>query len=104
MGAFGPQRVALASEPEDDGAAPYLIVDNPETILDVSDLVFIDPIGTGYSRVLGNNDAKEHWGLMEDANSVADFIQTWISENNRWNSPKYIAGESYGTARAALVR
>lgn len=103
MGVFGPKRVAIASEPEDDGAPPYPIVDNYETILDVSDLVFIDPIGTGYSRALGDNDPKKHWGLMEDANSISDFIQTWITDNKRWNSPKYIAGESYGTIRAALV-
>ncbi|WP_373074489.1 S10 family peptidase, partial [Zeaxanthinibacter enoshimensis] len=63
----------------------------------------IDPVGTGYSRVIGNGKVEDYWGLMEDANSVAQFIRTWITENNRWMSPKYIAGESFGTTRAAAV-
>ena len=103
MGAFGPKRVEVPCEPGSAGAPPYMIVDNALSILDVSDLVFIDPVGTGYSCALGGRDPKDHWGLMEDARSVADFIQTWITDHQRWNSPKYLAGESYGTTRAALV-
>ncbi len=103
MGAFGPKRVVVPSEAGNAGAPPYAIVDNSLSILDVSDLVFIDPIGTGYSRPLGGKEGKEFWGLLEDARSVADFIQTWVTDNRRWNSPKYLAGESYGTCRAALV-
>ncbi len=103
MGAFGPRRVEVPSDAAGAGAAPYAIVDNASSILDVADLVFIDPVGTGYSRALGAKVDKDYWGLLEDARSIAEFIQIWITENRRWNSPKYLLGESYGTARAALV-
>ncbi len=104
MGMFGPKRVRVPSDADkDDGAAPYPVETNTGGILDLTDLVFIDPVGTGYSRVIGNGKVEDYWGLMEDANSVAQFIRTWITENNRWMSPKYIAGESFGTTRAAAV-
>ena len=103
MGAFGPKRVVVPSDARDDGAAPFPIVDNPESLLDVTDLVFIDPIGTGFSRALGDTDPKDYWGVTKDARSVAEFIRLWLSEHGRWNSPKYIGGESYGTTRAAAV-
>ena len=103
MGAFGPKRVLVPSEASQAGAPPYPIVDNPISILDVSDIVFIDPIGTGFSRPLGTKEVKDFCGLLEDARSIADFIQTWITDNQRWNSPKYLAGESYGTVRACLL-
>lgn len=103
MGAFGPRRVDVPSDASGAGAPPYAVVDNGSSILDVSDLVFIDPIGTGYSRPLGTKEAKEFWGLLEDARSIADFIQTWITEHQRWNSPRYLIGESYGSTRASLV-
>jgi len=103
MGTFGPQRVAVPSDAQDAGAPPYPLVDNPLTLLDVTDLVFIDPVGTGFSRPLGEHEGSEFWGLSEDAASVAEFIQQWITENGRWNSPKFLAGESFGTTRAAAV-
>jgi len=103
MGVFGPKRVVIPSDPADDGAPPYNVVDNPDTILDVSDLVFIDPVGTGYSRALGKEDPQNHWGVLEDAKSVANFIHKWVEDNNRWNSPKFVAGESYGTVRASVL-
>jgi len=104
MGLFGPKLVKVDSEAnEDDGAAPYPIIDNPYGLLDLTDLVFIDPIGTGYSRVIGEGKTEDYWGLNEDAASVAEFIRIWVRENKRWNSPKYIAGESFGTTRAAGV-
>ena len=103
MGVFGPKRVLIPSDPADDGAPPYNVVDNPETILDVTDLVFIDPIGTGLSRTLDTEDPRNHWGVKEDAKSVASFIAQWIADNNRWNSPKFVAGESYGTVRASVL-
>ncbi len=102
MGAFGPKRV-LVPDAEDDGAPPYPIVDNPMSLLDVTDLVFIDPVGTGFSRALGNTPPKSFYGLTPDARSIARFIRIWLRENGRWNSPKYIAGESYGTTRSVLV-
>ncbi len=103
MGAWGPKRVVTPSDASDVGAPPYPIVDNAHSLLDVSDLVFIDPVGTGYSRALGETDPKTFWGVDEDAESVAEFIRLWITEHKRWNSPKYLAGESYGTTRAAAV-
>lgn len=103
MGGLGPRRVAVPSDAKDDGAAPFKMADNPLAFLDVSDIVFIDPVGTGYSRALGGHEGKEFWGVTEDAEAVAEFIRQWISANGRWNSPKYIGGESYGTTRSAAV-
>jgi carboxypeptidase C (cathepsin A) len=103
MGGYGPKRIVVPSDGTSAGTPPYPMADAPETILDVSDLVFIDPVGTGYSRALGDHEPKELWGLNEDANSMADFIRLWITENKRWNSPKFLLGESFGTTRAALV-
>lgn len=103
MGGYGPKRIIVPSDAEHAGLPPYQIADAPETILDVSDLVFIDPVGTGYSRALGTHEGKEFWGLNEDADSMAEFIRAWITENKRWNSPKFLLGESFGTTRAALV-
>ena len=103
MGAFGPKRVAIPSNGTDDGAPPYPIVDNPESLLDVTDLVFIDPPGTGFSRLLGKTEGKEFYGVTADAKAVAEVIRRWIGDNGRWNSPKYLGGESYGTSRSAAV-
>ena len=103
MGAFGPKRVAIPSDARDDGAPPYPILDNPDSLLDVTDLVFIDPVGTGFSHAIGDTDPKDYWGVSQDAASVAQVIRQWLSENNRWNSPKFLGGESYGTTRSAAV-
>lgn len=104
MGLFGPQLVEVDSDATvDDGAAPYSLKENREGLLDVSDLVFIDPVGTGFSRVIGKGEVTDFWGLNEDAQSIAKFIREWITENNRWMSPKFIAGESFGTTRAVAV-
>jgi carboxypeptidase C (cathepsin A) len=103
MGAFGPVRVAVPSDARDDGAPPYPMLANPDSLLDVTDLVFIDPVGTGWSYAMPGIDPQEYWGLTQDARSVAQFIRLWLNEHGRWNSPKYLAGESYGTTRAAAV-
>jgi carboxypeptidase C (cathepsin A) len=104
MGLFGPKLVKVVSDAsEDDGAAPYPVVENTKGILDVTDLVFVDPVGTGYSRVIGKGKVEDYWGLMEDARSIASFMRQWITTHKRWFSPKYIAGESFGTTRAAAV-
>jgi len=104
MGMFGPELVKVNSDAqEDDGAAPYNLVNNEQGLLDLTDLVFIDPVGTGYSRVIGKGKVEDFWGLNEDAASIAKFMRQWITDNNRWFSPKYIAGESFGTTRAAAV-
>ena len=103
MGSFGPQRVSVPSDAGHAGAPPYPVLAAPETILDVTDLVFVDPVGTGFSRALGSHEGKEFWGLTEDAQSMAEFIRTWTTENGRWNSPRFLLGESYGTTRGAAV-
>jgi len=72
-------------------------------LLDKSDLVFIDPVGTGFSRVVGKGDSKDYWGVDQDVNSLAEFIGIYISGNGRWNSPKFLIGESYGTLRSVAL-
>ena len=103
MGSFGPNRVGVPTDASHAGTAPYPIIEAPATILDVTDLVFIDPVGTGFSRALGDHEGKEFWGLKEDAKSMAEFIRTWLTDNGAWNSPRFLLGESFGTTRAAAV-
>jgi carboxypeptidase C (cathepsin A) len=100
LGAFGPQRVLL----EDDGTAPappYRLIDNEGSLLDLTDLVFLDPITTGFSRSIPVAEDEPFHGVEEDIRSVGDFIRLWTSRYQRWSSPKFLAGESYGTTRAA---
>ena len=102
LGLLGPRRVHLA----EDGSAvppPYRLEDNEFSLLDKTDLVFIDPVSTGYSRAIPPKDAKKFHGLHEDAASVAEFIRLYVTRHKRWNSPKLIIGESYGTTRAAAL-
>lgn len=104
MGLLGPTLVTVDSDArQDDGAAPFALAANSEGVLDQTDLVFIDPVGTGYSRVVGSGKVEDYWGLTEDARSVSRFIRQWITDRGRWMSPKYIAGESFGTTRAVGV-
>jgi carboxypeptidase C (cathepsin A) len=103
MGAFGPKRVAIPSDARDDGAPPYPLLDNPDSLLDVTDLVFIDPPGTGFSVLLPGADPKTYFGVNQDARAVAEVIRRWIGDNGRWSSPKFLGGESYGTTRTAAV-
>ena len=103
MGSFGPKRVAVPSDAGHPGGPPYPVLDAPETILDVTDLVFVDPVGTGFSKALGEHKNKEFWGLTEDAQSIAEFIRDWTTAQGRWNAPRFLLGESYGTTRAAAV-
>ncbi|KIC74617.1 hypothetical protein DB41_II00020 [Neochlamydia sp. TUME1] len=99
VGVFGPRRVLLSDEGE--GVFPYQVIDNPHSLLDLADLVFIDPISTGYSRVASGEDAKQFHGVDEDIESLGEFVRQFITQYERWNSPKLLAGESYGTTRAA---
>ena len=103
MGAFGPKRVAIPSDARDDGAPPYPLLDNPDSLLDVTDLVFIDPPGTGFSYLVGKTEPKEFYGVTADAKAVAQVIRRWLNDNGRWASPKFLGGESYGTTRSAAV-
>ena len=103
MGAIGPRRVVLDADINPSNVPPFGLEDNPNSILDVADLVFIDPVGTGFSVPLNGNDPQAFWGIDEDAESIAQFIELWLSEHGRWNSPKYVLGESYGSIRAAVL-
>ncbi len=100
MGAFGPVRV-LTGDHSHTPAAPYATVNNDQSLLDVSDLVFVDAPGTGFSRIGGKDADKSFYGVDQDIHAYAVFIRDFLSKYNRWNSPKYIFGESYGTMRSA---
>jgi carboxypeptidase C (cathepsin A) len=102
MGAFGPRRVVTADDTHTP-AAPYSLVDNAYSLLDASDLVFVDAPGTGFSRIAGKDKEKAFWGVDPDAHAFAEFIQAFLSKYGRWNSPKYLFGESYGTPRSAVL-
>ena len=100
LAAFGPRRVEL--DPEGFPLPPpSRLVENQESILDVTDLVFVDPVSTGFSRPAPGVDAKEFHGLENDIESMAEFIRLWITRNGRWASPRFLAGESYATTRVA---
>jgi carboxypeptidase C (cathepsin A) len=100
MGALGPKKV-LMTEDGNTLAPPYKYVDNPDSWLDKADIVFIDPMMTGYTRPVGRTSQNEFTGYENDLRFVGDFIRLYITKYGRWSSPKFIAGESYGTTRAA---
>jgi carboxypeptidase C (cathepsin A) len=102
MGALGPRRV-LVSDPTPTPAAPYPTVDNEFGVLDHSDLVMIDPVGTGISHAVCDHHDEEYWSVDPDIDSIGRFIAQYLSDNNRWTSPKYLLGESYGTTRGAGI-
>src|SRR5579862_1813300 len=102
MGAFGPKRVVTANDSHTP-AAPYSVVSNEYSLLDVSDLVFVDAPGTGFSRIAGKDKEKAFYGVDADAEAFADFIAQFLAKYGRWNSPKYLFGESYGTTRSAAL-
>jgi carboxypeptidase C (cathepsin A) len=102
MGAFGPKRVVTADDTHSP-AAPYRVIDNEYTLLDASDLVFIDAPGTGFGHLRGTDKEKAFFGIDQDAHAFANFIVGFLSRHNRWNSAKYLFGESYGTTRSAAL-
>nr|WP_239479287.1 peptidase S10 [Lichenicola cladoniae] len=102
MGAFGPRRVVTLDDSHGP-AAPYRFINNDQSLLDVSDLVFIDAPGTGFSRIAGKDKEKDFYGIDQDGHAFADFIASFLSKYGRWNSPKYLFGESYGTTRSAVL-
>lgn len=102
MGALGPKKVVI-DDPEATPPPPYEMEDNPYSPLDVTDLVMIDPVGTGLSKPVGKAKGSDFWGVDQDIKSVAQFIFQYIRANDRWNSPKFLLGESYGTTRSAGV-
>jgi carboxypeptidase C (cathepsin A) len=102
MGLLGPRRV-ISGDVDAPEPPPYRLADNPETLLVHSDLVFIDPVSTGYSRPAAGEKPADYHGFTQDLESVAEIIRLWTSRNGRWLSPKFLAGESYGTLRAAAL-
>ncbi len=102
MGVLGPRRI-VTTDAGSTPPPPYQVADNDQSILDVSDLVMIDPVGTGYSHAIGKSENKDFWGTDPDISSVSQFIFQYVSDNDRWNSPKFLLGESYGTTRSAGV-
>jgi carboxypeptidase C (cathepsin A) len=102
LGTFGPRRVVVPDTKHQEGA-PYNIVENQYSLLDICDLVFIDAPGTGLSRTFGKEKAKAFYGVDADAHAFARFIHRFLSKYDRWNSPKYLFGESYGTPRSAVL-
>lgn len=104
IGGFGPERIVWPATGDVKTAQPpYRLVPNQYSILKRTDLVFIDAIGTGYSRIVGSGKPADFYGVSEDAGAFAQFIQRYVSVNQRWNSPKFLLGESYGTTRNAVL-
>ena len=102
MGVLGPQ-LAVVEDLKVNGKGPFRRIDNQYSIIDKVDLVMVDPVGTGYSRAVGEAEGKDFWGVDNDIRTVSDFIVQYITNNGRWTSPKFILGESYGGMRAGGV-
>ena len=102
MASFGPVRVKLVNG-QSTPPAPYTLLDNPDSLLDKTDEVFVDAPNTGYSRVLGYGKPEEFMGVDQDGRAFTQFIQRYLTQSNRWNSPKFLFGESYGTTRDAVL-
>ena len=102
LGSFGPRRIKT-DMPHFTPPAPYSLEDNPNSLLDLTDLVFIDPVGTGYSAAIAPGKNGDFWGVDEDGRSIKQFIKRYLTVFNRWNSPKFLFGESYGTPRTCVL-
>jgi carboxypeptidase C (cathepsin A) len=102
MGSFGPKRVLMANA-QPTSPAPYSLVDNEYSLLDKTDMVFVDAPGTGFSRLLGDSKPEQFYGVDQDGRAFTQFVQRYITQNSRWNSPKFLFGESYGTTRSAVL-
>ncbi|MFZ3264850.1 MAG: hypothetical protein WA172_12690 [Terriglobales bacterium] len=103
LGFFGPRRVALGDIVNPPATPPFSLQDNPYAILDLVDIVVIDPVGTGFSRLLPAGNPKQYYGVEQDGRATVEFIEAWLTKQGRMNSPKFIAGESYGVTRAIVV-
>jgi len=103
MGLVGPRRVDFDDDVHPPTAPPFRLADNAESILDVADVVIFDPPGTGYSRVLEAGKPEDFFGTTQDAKMTVNFVRDWVQRHSRWNSPRFLLGESFGTIRAAVV-
>ena len=103
LGALGPYRVVLEDAVHPPTGGPFHVAPNASSPLDVVDLVFIDPIGTGFSHLVGSGKPDDFYGVDQDAKATLNFMEQWLTRNHRWTSPKYLVGESYGTVRAAVM-
>lgn len=99
VGVLGPKRIDLPGDGTQPPLPPARLIDNPQSILDVCDLVFVDPVATGYSHPVGDAKKEDFTGLENDISSLSDFIRRWVTEHKRWGSPKFLLGESYGGIR-----
>ena len=102
MGSFGPRIVETANA-QPTGGPPYHVVENGDSLLDQSDLVFIDAVSTGFSRIVGKGEGTNFWSVDGDVEAFGKFITRYVTQNHRWNSPKFLFGESYGTPRSAAL-
>lgn len=103
MGVLGPRRVVLNRDPNPRVTPPFTVENNPLSPLDLTDLVFVDPVGTGFSHAVAPTPATAFYGVDEDADGMARFMEAWLSAHGRWNAPKFVVGESYGSVRAAVL-
>ncbi|TNE66608.1 MAG: peptidase S10 [Alphaproteobacteria bacterium] len=103
LGFAGPRLADVGTAENPKTAAPFGLVDNPDSLLDVADIVLFDPPGTGYSRILPAGKPGDYYGVQQDATLTANFIRDWLSRHDRWDAPRYLVGESYGTVRAAVT-
>ena len=103
LGLVGPRRIDFPDAVRPPTTPPFHLVDNQDSPLDVADIVLFDPPGTGFSRILPDGKPEEFYGVTQDAQTTVNFIEQWVRENDRWNAPKYLLSESYGTVRAAVV-
>ncbi len=103
LGFFGPRRVALGEVVNPPATPPFSLQDNPYALLDLADIVVIDPVGTGFSHLLPAGNAKQYYGIEQDGRATVEFIESWLTKQGRMNSPKFIVGESYGVTRAIVV-
>jgi len=103
LGLFGPRRLAFDDAAKPKILPPYRLEDNANCPLDVADIVLIDPVGTGFSHLLAGGKAEDFYGVDQDARATLDLIADWLTRHGRWNSAKFLVGESYGTVRAAVV-
>ena len=103
IGGLGPRRVILPGDGTTSPAPPYGMEDNPDCILDVADVVFVDPVNTGFSRPAKEHDPRQFFGYKEDVGYLGDFIRRFVSEHDRWASPKHLLGESYGALRVSAL-